>query len=117
MPIVQYIVVRGDLGWPLGALMAQACHASVAAITKFNGHENTKAYLDQLETMHKVVLKANEEQLMHLTKNFSDNNIDHYLWKEMPENIMSSLATRPYEKKIILPFVKHLKLFDQPEKV
>jgi len=29
--IVQYIVVRRDLNWPLGALMAQACHASTAA--------------------------------------------------------------------------------------
>lgn len=62
--------------------------------------------------MHKVVLKANEEQLTHLAKNLTSNNIDHYLWKEMPENIISSLATRPYEKKIILPLVKHLKLFD-----
>jgi len=34
--IVQYILVRGDLllkeGWPVGAVMAQACHAATAAI-------------------------------------------------------------------------------------
>ena len=28
----QWIVVRTDLGWPLGPLIAQACHASVAAL-------------------------------------------------------------------------------------
>jgi len=36
MVVVQYLVVRGDLlaslGWPLGAVMAQACHAATAAI-------------------------------------------------------------------------------------
>ena len=34
--IVQYILVRGDLllreGWPVGAVLAQACHAATAAI-------------------------------------------------------------------------------------
>ena len=37
--IVQYILVRGDLllteGWPLGAVIAQACHAATAAIHLF----------------------------------------------------------------------------------
>ena len=36
MVLVQYVVVRGDLlarqGWPLGAVLAQACHAATAAI-------------------------------------------------------------------------------------
>ena len=36
MTIVQYILVRGDLllreGWPVGAVLAQACHAATAAI-------------------------------------------------------------------------------------
>ena len=37
--IVQYILVRGDLllteGWPMGAVIAQACHAATAAIHLF----------------------------------------------------------------------------------
>jgi len=37
--IVQYIFVRGDLllkeGWPVGAVMAQACHAATASIHLF----------------------------------------------------------------------------------
>ena len=39
MTIVQYILVRGDLllreGWPVGAVLAQACHAATAAIHLF----------------------------------------------------------------------------------
>jgi hypothetical protein len=39
MVLVQYVVVRGDLlakqAWPLGAVLAQACHAATAAIHLF----------------------------------------------------------------------------------
>ena len=44
--VVQYVVVRGDLlkqkSWNLGALIAQACHASSAAIHLFYEHPDTK---------------------------------------------------------------------------
>ena len=44
--VVQYVVVRGDLlkqkSWNLGALIAQACHASSAAIHLFYQHPDTK---------------------------------------------------------------------------
>ena len=36
--IVQYVVVRRDLNWPIGALIAQACHASVAAVHLHYNH-------------------------------------------------------------------------------
>ncbi|RWS07080.1 peptidyl-tRNA hydrolase PTRHD1-like protein [Dinothrombium tinctorium] len=68
MSALQYIVVRGDLNWPLGAIIAQGCHACVAAIAKNLDTENTKNYLNKLESMHKVVLKAeNEQQLLQLS--------------------------------------------------
>lgn len=84
----------------------------MAALTKFKDHESSKQYLSSLETMHKVVLKANETQIQELTDSFLKNDIDFYLWKEMPENIASAVAARPYEKKIIAPLVRHLKLYD-----
>ncbi|XP_015792892.1 putative peptidyl-tRNA hydrolase PTRHD1 [Tetranychus urticae] len=111
MALIQYIVVRCDLNWPLGALIAQGCHASVAALTKFKEHDFTKSYLQDLENMHKVVLKADEAQLTEIVTKLTNNNIDFYLWKEMPENITSALATRPYYKQDIHPFLKHLKLY------
>lgn len=47
-PIVQYIVIRKDLwteqGWPLGPLIAQACHASVAALWTYKDDDVTQSY-------------------------------------------------------------------------
>lgn len=60
--IVQYIVVRGDLiktqKWPIGALIAQACHASSAAIHLFYNDEHTQKYLSDIDRMHKIVLEV-----------------------------------------------------------
>jgi len=58
IPIVQYIVVRKDLAWPTGALIAQACHASMAAVHQFYDHSDTKEYLKDLSNMHKIVLQV-----------------------------------------------------------
>lgn len=60
--LVQYILVRGDLiktlKWPLGAIIAQACHASVAVTHLFYEDEHTREYLQNLDHMHKVVLEV-----------------------------------------------------------
>lgn len=58
--LVQYIVVRSDLvhelSWPLGAVIAQACHAATAAVHLHYGDPDTQRYLSELDSMHKVVL-------------------------------------------------------------
>ena len=58
--LVQYIAVRGDLvdKWPLGAIIAQACHASTAALHTFKEDTLTQQYLGDLDNMHKVVLRV-----------------------------------------------------------
>eukprot|EP00955_Chlamydomonas_euryale_P083013 363790-Chlamydomonas_euryale.AAC.20 len=59
-PIVQYIVLRKDLwteqGWPLGPLIAQACHASVAAVMEHRDDEATQRYCapENIDQMTKV---------------------------------------------------------------
>ena len=62
MSVVQYVVVRGDLlkklGWPVGAVIAQACHACTAAVHLFGDDAETKAYMTDLDRMHKVVLEV-----------------------------------------------------------
>lgn len=56
----QYVVLRRDLWtemkWPLGSVVAQACHAATAAMWLNRGDEVTAAYLsdDNLDHMHKV---------------------------------------------------------------
>ena len=111
--ILQYVVVRSDLGWPLGALVAQACHASSAAIAVAlrNGDEATKSYVDDLDSMHKVVLDAKDkESLKKLEQTLKDNAIEHKLWTEQPENIYTCLATKPYAKEDVQKYFKKFKL-------
>ena len=60
--LMQYVVVRKDLlkmaGWSTGALITQACHACVAVIHTYYGHEDTQRYLADLDRMHKVTLEV-----------------------------------------------------------
>ena len=60
--LVQYVVVRGDLlrllSWPIGAVVAQACHASTAALWMHRDDSNTLQYTSDLDNMHKVVLEV-----------------------------------------------------------
>ena len=60
--LVQYIALRGDLlrvdKWPIGAIVAQACHASAAVLHQFKDDPNTQQYLEELDSMHKVVLEV-----------------------------------------------------------
>ena len=55
-PLVQYIAIRSDLKWPKGALIAQCCHASIAAIHLNYTETDTSEYLRNLDQMHKVVV-------------------------------------------------------------
>ena len=114
--IVQYIVVRSDLvktlSWPLGALIAQACHASTAVMHEFHDHEDTKRYLSELDSMHKVVLEVKcEDELKSLGNKLLEGGIDHKMWIEQPENFPTCLAVRPYPKDQIQSFFKGLKLY------
>lgn len=60
--IVQYVIVRGDLfrsmNWPVGAIIAQACHACCAVTHLYHDDEHMKTYLADLDNMHKVVLEV-----------------------------------------------------------
>lgn len=64
--LVQYVVVRSDLtqklSWPLGAVIAQACHAATAAIHVHYDDPDTRGYLADLDSMHKVVLAVRDSR-------------------------------------------------------
>lgn len=65
--IVQYVVLRGDLlksmQWPVGAVIAQACHACTAVTHLFYNDPHTQAYLADLNCMHKVVLEVSHKNI------------------------------------------------------
>ena len=110
---VQYIVLRTDLvkTWPTGAFVAQACHASTAAIAKFQSDPNTKAYISDLENMTKITLGIkSEEKLKNLAIKLTENSIDHHLWNEQPENYPTALATKPYLKSDVEIYFKKFNL-------
>jgi hypothetical protein len=56
--VVQYVVLRRDLAdaWPMGSVVAQGCHAAVAAVWVHRDHPDTAAYCapDNLDRMHKA---------------------------------------------------------------
>ncbi|XP_026485362.1 putative peptidyl-tRNA hydrolase PTRHD1 [Vanessa tameamea] len=114
--IVQYILLRSDLfkdlGWSVGALVAQACHASTAALHIFKEDEHTIQYLNDLDNMHKVVLEVpNEESLKKTAEKLRENSISHKLWIEQPENIPTCIALKPYPKEEVKKYVNKFKLY------
>lgn len=60
--LVQYIALRGDLlrlqQWPIGAMVAQGCHACTAVMHMYRDHSSVVQYLCDLDSMHKVVLEV-----------------------------------------------------------
>lgn len=114
--LVQYVVIRGDLyrhlKWPIGALIAQSCHACTAVTAMYKDDPNLLQYIADIDNMHKVVLEAkDEENLSKLSTILKDNNIDFKLWIEQPENFATCLVTKPYQKEVVQKFFKGLKLF------
>lgn len=111
-PIVQYILVRTDLNWTTGALIAQACHASIATISETVQNQFTKSYLGDLDNMRKVILRAEKlEDLTSVQAVLRNAGIEHRLWIEKPENIATCLACSPQPKSLVQAAFRHLKLF------
>ncbi|XP_004696124.1 putative peptidyl-tRNA hydrolase PTRHD1 [Echinops telfairi] len=115
--LVQYLVLRRDLSqapfsWPVGALVAQACHAATAALHIHRDHPHTAAYLGELGRMRKVVLEAPDENtLKELARTLQEKSVDHTLWLEQPENIATCIALRPYPKEEVSQLLKKFRLF------
>lgn len=110
-PIVQYILVRTDLDWGTGAMIAQACHASIAAIATSLSDQCTRDYLADLGSMHKVILRADKlDDITKVEKKLTEAKIAHHVWIEKPENVVSCLAVSPQRKHLVQAIFKHLKL-------
>ncbi|CAM0902923.1 unnamed protein product [Alopecurus aequalis] len=113
--VVQYVVLRRDLAdaWPLGSVVAQGCHAAVAAVWTHRDHPDTAAYCapGNLDRMHKVTLEVKgETQLKNLAEKLEAAGVRHKLWIEQPENIPTCIATAPCPKSQVASFFRKLKL-------
>lgn len=60
--LIQYVIVNKDiitkLGWPIGAVIAQCCHATTAISHLYKDDAETQAYFNDIDNMHKVVLEV-----------------------------------------------------------
>lgn len=118
-PLVQYVVIRRDLldTWPIGSVIAQGVHASVAAVWNSRQHECTIKYCSQNASttqtdMRTVVLEAkNENELIKLAEVLTQNTIGHVLWREQPENFVTAIATYPRRTTDLKMHFANLKLF------
>ncbi|XP_057959485.1 uncharacterized protein LOC131151966 [Malania oleifera] len=113
--LVQYVVLRRDLidTWPLGSVITQGCHASVAAIWTHREDSHTLDYCsrENIDSMHKVTLEVKgEAQILNLSEKLTAGGILHKLWIEQPENIPTCLASKPYSKSVVSSFFRKLKL-------
>mmetsp|Transcript_31063 Transcript_31063/g.73840 ORF Transcript_31063/g.73840 Transcript_31063/m.73840 type:complete len:198 (-) Transcript_31063:83-676(-) len=115
--IIQYVVLRRDLwtelSWPLGSIVAQACHASTAILWETRNDPVVGEYCSShnLDSMRKVVLEIKgETQLRNLSAKLSDAGIPHKLWVEQPEDFPTCLATKPCLRSDVAPFFKKLQL-------
>nr|CDS26323.1 peptidyl tRNA hydrolase PTRHD1 [Hymenolepis microstoma] len=114
--LVQYIIIRTDLkaslSWSIGSVIAQACHASTAALHRYTETEETKAYVSDLDHMTKVILGVPDEvQLAKLAEKLENGNIDFVLWREKPENILTAIALRPYNRKDVKKLLSECSLY------
>eukprot|EP00887_Chlorella_sp_A99_P004306 scaffold15.g4306.t1 len=115
--VLQYIVLRrdlwGEMGWPLGSVVAQGAHAATAALWLSREEAVTQAYCapENIDHMHKVVLEVKgEAQLRGLSEKLGAAGVPHKLWIEQPEDYATCLATAPLPKSRVQPHVKKLKL-------
>lgn len=115
-PLVQFVIVRRDLmkdlAWPTGSVMAQACHACLAVTWENRDDNDVKAYLANLDSMHKVVKEVKgEPQLQTLAQKLRAANLVFRIWTEQPEDIATAIALKPYPKSIASTILKKYNLF------
>lgn len=116
--IVQAVVVRRDLlstmEWPVGSVIAQACHACLAVAWEHREDACVADYLaaGKINSMHKVIKECKgEAQLTALAEKLTAEGVAHKLWIEQPEGIPTAIALKPYPKSFVGPLLKKYSLF------
>merc|ERR1712216_112788 len=105
-PLIQYIVIREDLGWPLGAVCAQAAHAGIAAVSDARDANcpDTELYTSKGNRPHmrvSVLAIPNTQKLLQLVEKLKNREVKHHLWVEQPENVPVAIATWPARRAVV----------------
>ncbi|SCP05158.1 peptidyl-tRNA hydrolase PTRHD1, putative [Plasmodium ovale] len=110
--IVQYVLVNKEIldkKWPLGSIIAQACHACIAVIAENFDDQVVKEYVspENINNMHKVILKIDDtNELKNLASILDKESMKYRIWTEYPDNVMTALAVKPYYKITVKNYFK-----------
>lgn len=107
----QLLFLRSDLDqMPVGALVAQGCHASIAALEEFKDEESTKEYLKELTGMTTIVYKIQESDIEPIIDKLNKFGLKYHIWLENGL-VVTCIATIPINKKFCGMFRNKYKLF------
>jgi len=110
--LVQYVLLRTDLDWPMGSLVAQGIHAALRATHPAEDAATIK-YVSPSSTqqMTTVVLGAKGDgPLLKTVAKLESAGIKYALWTEQPEGIVTALASAPESRAILKPLFKGFRL-------
>ena len=93
------LVIRKDLKWKSGPVIAQAAHAVSGLLWTHATDQRVIEYMSRLDQMTKIVYKVPDlKELKDLKTDLDSLNILSYEWIEMPENVTSCIAFGPLER-------------------
>ncbi|CAI5536578.1 unnamed protein product, partial [Closterium sp. Naga37s-1] len=116
-PLVQHVVIRRDLmealQWPLGSVITQGCHATVAVLWQHRHHPNVLKYCGQLDSMRKVTLEVKgETQLLNLSKKLQEAGITHRAMACSPPRstafLKGAISVYPRPTRVFSPLPRSL---------
>ncbi|ELA42199.1 uncharacterized protein VICG_00842, partial [Vittaforma corneae ATCC 50505] len=112
--VKQFLFLRKDLkDFSTGALVAQGCHAAIAAIEKSKEDTGTMDYLGLLEDMTTVVYGIGEKDMCSIMEGLDSFGVKYHLWLENRQ-IPTCIATAPvdlFQNKSFDKFRKKFRLF------
>lgn len=115
MALKQIVFLRSDLkNYSKGALITQACHATTYATFKYINYPDTMEYLKNITEMTKIILKITSEDITDLSSALNASHVDFVEWRELPEDIVTCLCTRPFmleDYPDLRQFILRFKLF------
>lgn len=110
--IVQYIIVRNDLGMSPGKVAAQVGHGVELAIEK--GSRYYPQWTPNSKPCAKIVLQANKEQMDSTISSFHEHCLAKVIDEgrtEVPPGSLTVLALVPMPKYVAKSRFAHLKLY------
>jgi len=109
--IKQFLFLRSDLeGFTTGSLVAQGCHASVAALEKYRHTPQVVDYVKHLGSMTTVVYEILGSELEAVVASLDEMGIGHHCWLEGGV-IPTCIATWPIDIEVDTKFKKFRRRF------